>query len=41
MAALGLDPDRAWLDALSERAVAFHGGTLHLPPYGRVWLVPV
>jgi amylosucrase len=39
--ALDVDPDRVWLDALSDRVVAFHGATLHLPPYGRVWLVPV
>lgn len=40
-ASLGLDPDSTYRDALSESVVTFYDGHLHLPPYGRVWLLPV
>ena len=38
--ALGLDPAQPCHELISDRPVAFHDGLLHLPPYGRVWLVP-
>ncbi|MCA8878924.1 MAG: alpha-amylase [Rhodobacteraceae bacterium] len=40
-AALGIDPHLAFEEVITGRPVAFHGGGLHLPPYGRAWLVPV